>query len=84
MNRPIAVRVVLALALVVLSGYIALSSTPRLGLDLSGGTQIVLETRDAPSGTRAALPVIAGSAVTTLLAAGLLFFLASGRCVDSG
>ncbi|MGH3946878.1 MAG: SecDF P1 head subdomain-containing protein, partial [Pseudonocardiaceae bacterium] len=48
MNRPTVVRAVLALALVLLSGYIALSSTPRLGLDLSGGTQIVLETRDAP------------------------------------
>jgi SecD/SecF fusion protein len=42
------VRALLALALVILSGYIALSSAPRLGLDLSGGTQIVLETRDAP------------------------------------
>ncbi|HEX2289921.1 MAG TPA: hypothetical protein VHH53_06950 [Pseudonocardiaceae bacterium] len=48
MRRPTVVRALLALALVILSGYIALSSAPRLGLDLSGGTQIVLETRDAP------------------------------------
>jgi SecD/SecF fusion protein len=47
-NRPTVVRALLALALITLSGYIALSSAPRLGLDLSGGTQIVLETRDAP------------------------------------
>jgi SecD/SecF fusion protein len=47
-RRPTVVRALLALALVILSGYIALSSAPRLGLDLSGGTQIVLETRDAP------------------------------------
>ena len=48
MRRPAVVRVLLALALVIPSSYIALSSAPRLGLDLSGGTQIVLETRDAP------------------------------------
>ncbi len=48
MNRAVVVRALLALALVALAGYVTLTSSPRLGLDLSGGTQIVLETRDAP------------------------------------
>jgi len=47
-NPAVVVRALLALALVALAGSVALTSSPRLGLDLSGGTQIVLETRDAP------------------------------------
>ncbi|HEU5419910.1 MAG TPA: protein translocase subunit SecD [Streptosporangiaceae bacterium] len=48
MNRAAAVRAVLALAVLALSVFLAASTTPRLGLDLRGGTQIVLETRDSP------------------------------------
>ncbi|GHI90424.1 protein translocase subunit SecDF [Streptomyces xanthophaeus] len=42
-------RAIVALAAVALSLYIALTQSPRLGLDLRGGTQIVLETRDSPT-----------------------------------
>ncbi|KAA1423356.1 protein translocase subunit SecD [Mumia zhuanghuii] len=38
-------RAVAALAVLVLSAIIALNFSPRLGLDLKGGTQIVLETQ---------------------------------------
>ena len=41
--------VTLALCLLAVSAYIALTTQPRLGLDLRGGTQIVLETRDSPT-----------------------------------
>lgn len=41
-------RAVVALAVVGLSLYVALTQSARLGLDLRGGTQIVLETKDAP------------------------------------
>lgn len=51
MNRSTVGRAVLALALVGVAAAVALTSSPRLGLDLSGGTQIVLETRDAPGVT---------------------------------
>ena len=43
------VRLVLAVLILAGSAAIALSATPRLGLDLSGGTQIVLETQDSPT-----------------------------------
>lgn len=43
------VRGLVALALVALAGYLAWTKDPRLGLDLQGGTQIVLEARDSPS-----------------------------------
>ncbi len=49
MSRPALWRALLALAVVVLSAYAALTQAPRLGLDLRGGTQIVLETRDSPT-----------------------------------
>lgn len=49
MTRATRVRALLALAVLALSGYLALTQTPRLGLDLRGGTQIVLETRDSPT-----------------------------------
>ncbi|MFE9040400.1 protein translocase subunit SecD [Streptomyces sp. NPDC012421] len=45
-------RALLALAVVGLALWTALTTSPRLGLDLKGGTRIVLETRDAP-GVRA-------------------------------
>ncbi|MFI8327246.1 protein translocase subunit SecD [Streptomyces sp. NPDC085529] len=45
-------RALLALAVVALALWTALTTSPRLGLDLRGGTRIVLETRDAP-GVRA-------------------------------
>src|SRR5215204_6212607 len=47
MNRTTAVRAVLAFAVLALSAFTVLSKEPRLGLDLRGGTQFVLETRDS-------------------------------------
>lgn len=49
LSRPPLWRAVVALAAVALSLYIALTQSARLGLDLRGGTQIVLETRDSPT-----------------------------------
>ncbi|WP_328473480.1 protein translocase subunit SecD [Actinoplanes sp. NBC_00393] len=46
MSRAIAVRAVLALVVLAVSGWLLATRPPRLGLDLRGGTQIVLETRD--------------------------------------
>ncbi|MQA02678.1 MAG: protein translocase subunit SecD [Streptosporangiales bacterium] len=46
MSRAPVVRAVLALAIIGASLYFALSSPARLGLDLRGGTQIVLEGQD--------------------------------------
>ena len=40
------VRAILALAVVVTAGVLAIVKPPRLGLDLRGGTQIVLEAQD--------------------------------------
>jgi SecD/SecF fusion protein len=45
-NRSSVVRAVLALAVLALSGYFVLTSSPTLGLDLRGGAQIVFETQD--------------------------------------
>lgn len=42
-------RALVALAVVGLSLYIALTTPARLGLDLRGGTRIVLETQDSPT-----------------------------------
>ncbi|WP_282794471.1 protein translocase subunit SecD [Streptomyces sp. CC224B] len=42
-------RAIVALVAVAASLYLALTQSPRLGLDLKGGTQIVLETRDSPT-----------------------------------
>lgn len=42
-------RVVLALAILAGSAYFVLTKPAQLGLDLRGGTQIVLETKDAPN-----------------------------------
>ncbi|MFD9064799.1 protein translocase subunit SecD [Kitasatospora purpeofusca] len=41
-------RALLALAVVGVSLYVALTTPARLGLDLRGGTRIVLETQDSP------------------------------------
>ncbi|GAA0591632.1 protein translocase subunit SecD [Actinomadura livida] len=49
MNRANLVRAVLALAVLATSFYFAYTKEARLGLDLRGGTQIVLETQDSPT-----------------------------------
>jgi len=49
LNRATRVRALVALAVIVLSFYVALTTPPRLGLDLRGGTQIVLQTHDSPT-----------------------------------
>jgi SecD/SecF fusion protein len=49
MSRAALVRLVLALGILGVSVAVALTSQPRLGLDLRGGTQIVLETQDSPT-----------------------------------
>ncbi|CAL9348854.1 Protein translocase subunit SecDF [Streptomyces sp. enrichment culture] len=49
MTRSTRVRALLALALLAVSLYIAVTVPVRLGLDLRGGTQIVLETRPGPA-----------------------------------
>ncbi|MFS8204131.1 protein translocase subunit SecD [Streptomyces sp. CWNU-52B] len=49
MTRAIRVRAFFALAVLALSLYITFTVPVRLGLDLRGGTQIVLETRDSPT-----------------------------------
>ncbi|MCX5388638.1 protein translocase subunit SecD [Streptomyces sp. NBC_00094] len=48
-SRAVLWRALLAFAVVALSLWITLTTPPRLGLDLRGGTRIVLETRDSPS-----------------------------------
>ncbi|XRQ03436.1 protein translocase subunit SecD [Actinomadura welshii] len=47
MNRANMVRAVLALAVLATSFYFAFTEEARLGLDLRGGTQMVLETQDS-------------------------------------
>ncbi|QTE02574.1 protein translocase subunit SecD [Streptomyces cyanogenus] len=49
MNRSLRVRALLALAVISVSLYVAVTVPVRLGLDLRGGTQIVLETRSTPT-----------------------------------
>ncbi len=46
MTRAFTVRAVLAFVVVAVSGWLVAVRPPQLGLDLRGGTQIVLETRD--------------------------------------
>ncbi|MER6599629.1 protein translocase subunit SecD [Streptomyces parvus] len=46
MTRATAVRAVLAVAVLLVSVFITLTMSPRLGLDLQGGTRIVLQARD--------------------------------------
>ncbi|HLR94631.1 MAG TPA: protein translocase subunit SecD [Jiangellaceae bacterium] len=45
MKSPAIVRAVLAFLVLVASGYVTLTASPNLGLDLRGGTQMVLETQ---------------------------------------
>ena len=49
MSRAALFRLILALLILGGSVAVALTSEPKLGLDLRGGTQIVLETRDSPT-----------------------------------
>ncbi|GHD85450.1 protein translocase subunit SecD [Streptomyces naganishii] len=49
MIRSARVRALFALAVIAVSVYIAVTVPVRLGLDLRGGTQIVLETRSTPA-----------------------------------
>ncbi|MGW2730878.1 protein translocase subunit SecD [Streptomyces sp. NPDC001494] len=51
MIRSARVRALLALTVIAVSLYIALTVPVRLGLDLRGGTQIVLQTRSTPTAT---------------------------------
>jgi SecD/SecF fusion protein len=48
-KRPGRVRALFALAVIAVSVFIAATVPVRLGLDLRGGTQIVLETRSTPT-----------------------------------
>ena len=49
MNHAKVVRAVLAFTILALSIFYVLTEPPRLGLDLRGGTQITLESRDSPT-----------------------------------
>lgn len=49
LNRSLRMRALLALAVIAVSVYIAVTVPVRLGLDLRGGTQLVLETRSTPT-----------------------------------
>ncbi|MEW1658634.1 protein translocase subunit SecD [Streptomyces sp. NPDC093707] len=51
LTRATRVRALLALAILALSVFLTLTQPIRLGLDLRGGTQLVLETRDSPTAT---------------------------------
>ncbi|WP_110183059.1 protein translocase subunit SecD [Nocardioides solisilvae] len=53
MSRGAWIRFVLVLGLLAGCAALALNKEPRLGLDLSGGTSITLETSDSPSGVKA-------------------------------
>ncbi|NEB41996.1 protein translocase subunit SecD [Streptomyces sp. SID14515] len=46
MTRATVVRAVLAVAVLLVAAFITLTMSPRLGLDLQGGTRIVLQARD--------------------------------------
>ena len=48
-RRPLVVRAVLSLLVLAGATIAVLTSSPTLGLDLRGGTQVVLETRDSPT-----------------------------------
>ena len=49
MSRAPLWRALLALVILVTTGYYAFTQEPRLGLDLRGGTTFTLETRDSPT-----------------------------------
>lgn len=48
-GRPLLVRALLSFAVLVGAVVLVVTNTPTLGLDLRGGTQIVLEARDSPT-----------------------------------
>jgi SecD/SecF fusion protein len=48
-NRSSIIRALLALVVLSLSTYVVLTAQPKLGLDLRGGTQIVLQANDSPT-----------------------------------
>jgi len=48
-NRSSLVRALFAFVIFAASTYVVLTAKPELGLDLRGGTQIVLETSDSPT-----------------------------------
>lgn len=48
-RRALIWRALLSLIVLAASAYLLLTTVPRLGLDLRGGTQIVLETHDSPT-----------------------------------
>lgn len=50
-SRPLLLRALLSLAVLVAATAAVLTSAPTLGLDLRGGTQIVLEAQDSPTVT---------------------------------
>ena len=50
-RRGLLTRALLSLAVLAAAAFLLLTSAPRLGLDLRGGTQITLETRDSPTVT---------------------------------
>jgi len=49
MTRAFVVRALITVAVLVLSGYVAITQKPTLGLDLRGGTQITLQVQDSPN-----------------------------------
>ncbi|WP_410605198.1 protein translocase subunit SecD [Amycolatopsis sp. lyj-90] len=48
-RRGMTGRAVVSLVILAATVYLLLTTAPRLGLDLRGGTQIVLETKDSPT-----------------------------------
>lgn len=50
-RRGLLTRALLSLAVLAAAAFLLLTSAPRLGLDLRGGTQITLATRDSPTVT---------------------------------
>lgn len=49
MSRSLMWRLLVSVLVLVAAGWVVATSSPRLGLDLRGGTQILLETRDSPT-----------------------------------
>jgi SecD/SecF fusion protein len=49
MNRARLWRALIALLVVGITGFFAVTKDPNLGLDLRGGSQVVLETKDSPT-----------------------------------
>jgi SecD/SecF fusion protein len=49
MSRSLTWRLLLSFLVLVAAGWVVATSSPQLGLDLRGGTQILLETQDSPT-----------------------------------